>query len=165
MDSLGFGLDGPDANVRKRRGGGLVKACDTRISLELDAVDTGNLTRRRRASAVLNIAVALGGPLDRQGEEARGERVVVSRADTSKPGGECGQGRKLSGRSDDRQLVDALKASGRSDLRSLLSTPTTVCTEELVVDKVPIFWATGSLSLCSNSDPPPYGDNGNSPSK
>lgn len=57
MDSLGFGLEGPEENVRRRKSGELGNECDARASLELDATSAGSLTWAQRAMAVLNIAV------------------------------------------------------------------------------------------------------------
>ena len=47
VDSLGFGLDGPEANVRKRRDDEwpCANECGARASLELDNVAVGSWAR------------------------------------------------------------------------------------------------------------------------
>lgn len=58
MDSLGFGLEGPDASVRRRRGDEARSKGDATTSLELVAIPTARLARAERTMAVLNIAIA-----------------------------------------------------------------------------------------------------------
>ena len=63
VDALGFGLDGPEEKVRRRRDDGLGNECGVGVSLELDDVVVGSWTRARRETTVLNIAVVRKPPL------------------------------------------------------------------------------------------------------
>lgn len=63
VDALGFGLDGPEEKVRRRRDDELGNECDVGISLEEVAV--GSWARAQRETAFLNIVVVREPPLGR----------------------------------------------------------------------------------------------------
>ena len=62
---MGFGLDGPEEKVRRRRDDELGNERGVRISIELVDVAVGSWTRAQREMTVLNIAVVRKPPLGR----------------------------------------------------------------------------------------------------